>query len=498
MSIEKVNEKVALNISRNWYICRNEDVSLFANLSLGRILQIYIYEKFYPQANSVANTRNLKNMIKRLGYEWHLRFFHSKALSFKNQKKKQNCDVLLIYDVNNKPMIKNLNLVAQELLKRKISVAAVTIDANIKKQISENLSIYFLSEFYTISMEKNIYKKARSIRKQIKQYKDCLISNFKKSAKLPDKFIEQILKFFDKQVTQTVREIVSARAFLKELSPKIIVSSTDAHKISRMLFLLAQQEGIKTFVIQHGAPIWEYAYVPVTANKIFVWGEESKNWFLERGTPSEKIIVTGCPRYDTLSFVVDNLNMNKIEQFLKSCPNICLFTNPIDLSINFRIIKSFLSLPGHFFKNVFLKIHPSEDMNFYKGILKKFPCGKKVKIIHSVGIPEELRPGDIAIVGNSTVGIEAIAKGLILVNLELRGFPNPIPYQRYDVGIFADEDCLVEAVKSAFKRRCSISTYMQYLDKCKNFLENYLYSLDGKATCRIVDFLEKIFKSEVG
>jgi len=479
--------KEAFDISLTWYKCKGIDISLFHDISLGYVFQVYIYEKLYPKANSVDEFLSLTKVIKHLGYDWQVRFFHSKLLPIPKVKQ---YDVIMIYDVNNKPMIKNLNLVAEELLKRKISVAALTVDSKIKSQILPNIPVFFLSKFYNFSLEKDVYKNAKLIRDRLRQYENCVLSNFKRKRYISDKSIEKALKYYYQQIPQALREIFSAEQFLKEISPKIILSSSDAHRISRMIILLAKKKGIKTFVIQHGASVWEYAYIPVTADKIFVWGEESKKWFIDRGTPTNKLIITGCPRYDSLKFEGEKY-IKEFKRFSRNLPNICLFTNPIDLSTNRRILKAFLSLPKKLFKKIFVKIHPSENKNFYEKLISSNLKENQVKILHSVGISKELEPGDIAIVGNSTIGIEAIAQGLILVNLELKGFPNPIPYSKYDAGLIADEHSLRDAIKSALLIRASQERYSEYIHNCEVFLKNYLYTLDGKATTRITDFIEQ-------
>ncbi len=83
-------------------------------------------------------------------------FFHSKFIA-KSEYKNSFYDILLMYDVNNKPMIENLNLIATELLKKNINLAAITIDNNIRKQIIKGIPVYFLSNFYKLIKEKEVF-----------------------------------------------------------------------------------------------------------------------------------------------------------------------------------------------------------------------------------------------------------------------------------------------------------------------------------------------------
>ncbi len=106
-----------------------------------------------------------------------------------------------------------------------------------------------------------------------------------------------------------------------------------------------------------------------------------------------------------------------------------------------------------------------------------------------MGIPLELKYGDIAIVGNSTIGIEAIAKGLILINLELENFPNPIPYKKYKIGVYVREINIKKGVKVALSIR-NAERYLEYLDRCKLFLEKNLYKIGNNSSSIIVNFLE--------
>jgi hypothetical protein len=63
----------------------------------------------------------------------------------------------------------------------------------------------------------------------------------------------------------------------------------------------ARSLGIHTVLIQHGFLGQEWLHWPVGADKVCVWGEVDRRWYVGRGLPEDRIEVTGSPR----AFTVD-------------------------------------------------------------------------------------------------------------------------------------------------------------------------------------------------
>ena len=66
----------------------------------------------------------------------------------------------------------------------------------------------------------------------------------------------------------------------KTNNAKGVVLNSDVHKVSRIFTFFCKKNKIKNYVLQHGAPVLDYGYLPVNTEKMFNWGKLSFDWFL--------------------------------------------------------------------------------------------------------------------------------------------------------------------------------------------------------------------------
>ena len=296
---------------------------------------------------------------------------------------------------------------------------------------------------------------------------------------LSEKKIETFLSWVARQIPQLCREIIAIESLLITIKPKSILMASDAHRIGRIIVQLARQLNIKTNVMQHGAPVWEYGYIPVFADKMMVWGKESFYWFLERGVCEEQLAIVGNPRFDKAIKAYSDC-------YHSISPKILLLTNPIDRNVIKKLIRTFAWATENFKGKVIIKLHPSEtDPEWFRSQIPD-PVKNNVEVsslpMNDVG----LGIGDIAVVGNSSAGIDAILMGAAVVNICIDDMPNPIPYAKYKVGIESD----IEHLKQDLQKCLNIDTITWEKNRM-HFLTNYLYKLDGRSTERALEIIHE-------
>lgn len=471
-------EDAAYDAAVSWFLCGGADITEVRGVSLGKVFQIHVFETFYPQANALKEGKGLYNLVKRLGYDWHLRFFHSYLHSLRSNGACRSRGIVLLYDVNNSPSIANLNLVSGKLSESNIHLTGLTVDRNIQRRITHAKDTCLIGQFYSPKMETEVRRLARAVSGRLDSARKEIKKNIERCCSSMTGFADEFISRIKRDIPQAIREILSIERAFEKLTPETVVMASDAHRISRMTAIIARRMGISTTVIQHGAPIWKYGYVPVYADRMAVWGDESREWFKKNGVPSGKLVVTGCPRYDNLRFA-------ELENAPPE-PALYLMTNPIDKELNRKILETFAGVPVKGFREVAVKVHPSEkDLSLYEDVLKE----TNIRVIRDTNIKELVRPCDIIVVGNSTAGIDALAAGCVLVNLELEGLPNSIPYEKYGVAITTDFNGLKEAVKEAFRLREGPGL-QDHQQKCRNFIRSYLCELDGRSTDRVVSLIK--------
>jgi hypothetical protein len=85
---------------------------------------------------------------------------------------------------------------------------------------------------------------------------------------------------------------------LDRVQPGWLLVDEDATPFKRAAVALARERGIRTAVVQHGAPYVAFGFAPLAADYLFAWGESSRRQFQRWGVGDESIVVTGCPKHD--------------------------------------------------------------------------------------------------------------------------------------------------------------------------------------------------------
>jgi hypothetical protein len=202
---------------------------------------------------------------------------------------------------------------------------------------------------------------------------------------------------------------------LKKLKPKYILTEYDRNDHIAPLILVANKLNIKTFTLQHGAINHKIGYLPLLANKIFLWGDFHKNELSKLGLAGERMVVTGGP----------HLNENPLKNSLKkgSIINqfvITLATNPIGNDLRIKLVNGFVDLiyklrdSG---ENCFgiIRIHPSESISFYNenGVIENNFL--KFENFETTNFIQAIEKSDLIVNFNSAFGFDALIEGKPIV-----------------------------------------------------------------------------------
>jgi hypothetical protein len=131
---------------------------------------------------------------------------------------------------------------------------------------------------------------------------DCL--NLKKNnlSRFPSWFTENI-KTIQRVLNQSIKDqtikygpwIEALDLCLKSEDISLILLWNDVTALTKSLIFLGKKYGIPSLHVSHGIPYKTAVHGQIWADKIAVFGESSREWYLTNGNPPDKIVITGNP-----------------------------------------------------------------------------------------------------------------------------------------------------------------------------------------------------------
>lgn len=535
----------AFYLSHNWFRNKDgKDIFEIDGISFGLIPQVYLYTLFYEvfvylealtrmieqrkniecivaapkhkrfisdilkatnincKIKSLGNIRvsnyfymfsieNIIEYLKKNHFDWQVKMIVSLFQSLLWRKKViGKVDDLLIYDVYNKPAIESLFILQEHLIKKGRKCAGLFFEGRVFNLVPNILQKIFLASYLNLTVFFNGRKTYEILRKQYKSNLKMIRNNFiYKNKSVYILFKEELNKLIRNFYSQLFREYVVFERVFRELKPRNVLVASDSHKMSRLSVLMARKYNINSVTLQHGAPVDYCVYTPVFADKVAVWGEYAKSWFIRHGVSAEKVSVTGQPRFDKIykkkeQFVVtkETLNMKKI---LFVVSGISDSFGKYETIRSLNILNNILQKVNNY--KLIIKLHPGEkETQFIKDIMDSLNF-KNFTITRNANLYNLIIDSSVVITTFSTVGIEALMfdKPLIIIESNLAGFR--LPYGEYNCAFSVNnaEDLQRILVKDLF---CQDIVEAKRLN-AKKFLRDYIYTVGNRALENITKLL---------
>ena len=209
----------------------------------------------------------------------------------------------------------------------------------------------------------------------------------------------------------------------------------------------------------------------------------------------DTVVVTGQPRYDIL-YYADTLYSKKaflnkydinpqhaIVLWVTQCHALSTKENVENFKAVFGALQSMEDV------TLIIKQHPGESAahtEMIRSWLTKYDI-KAVITPKTSDTFEQLYICDVMITKNSTTAMEAVALSKPVVVLNLGGEPDVVNYvaERVAIGVYKKED-LLSVLENVLKNKGTLTQYG------KKYIEKYLYKIDGKASERVVNHIEKL------
>jgi hypothetical protein len=336
----------------------------------------------------------------------------------------------------------------------------------------------------------DFFRLRRSFVERWEKYRDLLSSSIRwNGLNLWPVVSERFQRIFRRKLPLVAIEVDGARQLLIERKVRSLLLASDAHHGGRLFTLVANQLGIPSLVVQHGATLDDFGYVPLYATRFAAWGEISKQWLIAKGVSPERIVITGSPRLDHLAdnkkFVITREDF--CSQFSLSPSGFWVLwaMDPITKQENTTILRVLLDVIN---RNewCYLIIRPHPGSPQIEWISRLVNSQKRV-VISSPEYPlhDVLKVVDAVIIQDSTVGLEAMALDKPVIVLYLMRKPMSELYIRSGAVITATcADELQQILEKLYYGQMSAEMLLTASAR-RNFLRSYLFKVDGQSAQRI-------------
>lgn len=203
---------------------------------------------------------------------------------------------------------------------------------------------------------------------------------------------------------------------------KSVLMDEDISPFKQAFCQIAHRQGKSSFVECHGAVTAKHGFMPVTADHIFVWGSRQKEKLIQWGCPSQKIIISGCSKYEKYKKMPEISAREIICKTFQLNPakKTILFTPfPREYSSRYFMAKmirdgvtTILNVLSQQDAQILIKLHPCEmDKVFYRDWVDHRAGRSKMILIEKFDSLLLAKGCDFAIIHDSTMAVDAFALG---------------------------------------------------------------------------------------
>ena len=421
---------------------------LFKGYDIVALSQVFLFEnklgRYGWGMSQIIKKLSLDNLVKFCLY----------LISPKKEINPSSLEYIFVNDIYNMSMVSNSRNLQKEFHKENI------IDVICDKRIHRKNDIY-------------LYKFSNFLRTIIDIFKvtTLVFKNWEKVKEVAKLFnVNMIMLLLN--VWDSLFIINCVEGFMnKTKNAKGVVLNSDVHKVSRIFTFFCKKNKIKNYVLQHGAPVLDYGYLPVYTDKMFNWGKLSFDWFLEKGTDINKLQITGTPKMDSIA-----LEKKSLENSLESL-SVLLIMNPIGEELCEKFLQIIYDAIKDMDVNLKIKLHPSSE--HYDHLPKLIFNDYSYEVYRLENTHDLIRKSDVVISTTSTVGAETIALYKPLIQIKLEEINTKLAYEDYDCCITVTNYTeLLDTLKTEKQLYSKFSNY----DK---FISDFFYVLDGKSSERM-------------
>lgn len=437
-----------------------------------------------PAARSVATRRERAlDALKRSRLDWTVRSLSTLPRALRGPRPTAtDRPVLAVFDVWNSGMIDNLALVASEIAANEVPVVCVTMEPRVARRLASrapHLQQHHLSSFMTPSRTFGVLTRTGSVTAEIRS---LTITACAAAGEADPPLAERIGRLFTTPyVAQSLVDLDALGVVLERLRPSAVITSSDAHRTSRMAVMQARARGVPTMVVQHGALVIEDIYLPVIAEQMAAWGPWCRDWFTSRGVAEHRVFAAGYPR---------GLGGRQPSAGAAQTPLVTrlLFAmQPISQAVNIDLLgRLYQVLAADPALRLTVRPHPgSTQRGAVAAMVAAAPSDVRARVSLSeagTDLATDLADSDVVLISDSTVGVDAINAGCPVMLLRHPAISEAIPYESFGAVVVAAD---AEQVTAGLASLTEAHERLALAERAAGFVSAYV-GATGSAAARAI------------
>lgn len=312
---------------------------------------------------------------------------------------------------------------------------------------------------------------------------------------LPDYFSKHAGDVYPFDFSASLHQLcVKARVYidiynelLSQYSPDVVVLFNEISPPGRALAKVASINRIPSVTVQHGLFLGK-VYTHLVSDRIIVWGDISKQFWMNRGCANEQVYISGAIGYDSWHQQLEtNLISHKIENpgvFVIGQNPAAYISKHDHRETIWAVINAAIQLPSVRF---IIKPHPGESQDPYHEALVVSGV-KNVELITEGSITEHILRSDIVVTIFSTAALNAMLNSKPVIVLNLSGDESVAPYISASLLVENVTD-LISGISNLLSDK---TLYQHFINEGRRFVLEYMGEYDGQAHHRAAKYISEM------
>ncbi|MFO8015578.1 MAG: CDP-glycerol glycerophosphotransferase family protein, partial [Candidatus Woesearchaeota archaeon] len=439
--------------------------------------------------------RTIRQDIVSAGYQSYLKLQNIKRRAWKRTEKNKGGVLLLPYYANHADV---MNPVIKLLRKKGANHDIVCVD-NVFNVTKKKLKKYGIShETFENYTSRKVRKLVNRRKKDMRRRWECLKNDDEVRDSITFRKIPlwEILRprlrhLFLTRFGQVIEHVETTRNIIDMKEPSAAVIANDTSTYGRAACRAAAVDAVPTLNIQHGAIADEPKYSRVFADRMAVEGPAVKKFFVDKGLPADKFIVTGQPRFDKLAKREGIISRDEMCRKLgiPRKKKILVLATQVPECDEHVVRAVYDAVKGMKDAVLVVKLHPAERTDAMYQSLRKETGISNIIIGKDIDLYGLLNACELMMTVFSTTAIEAMMLDKPVITINLTGEPDMMPYAREGaaLGVRRKED-----IRPAILNVMGDKKTQHKLRKGRQrFIYGRAYKMDGKASQRVVKVIER-------